>query len=120
MYVSGAGFESNLEVVLRLNVLFADAICILVFALFRDVWLLFLSFLYLLVEMIHAAPPVTAKSWIIVDGNSGEVLASKHPKRLCQVASITKVMTCHLVLRLAEEDPDVLSCPRHYPRLIHL
>mmetsp|Transcript_56146 Transcript_56146/g.64080 ORF Transcript_56146/g.64080 Transcript_56146/m.64080 type:complete len:339 (+) Transcript_56146:208-1224(+) len=61
-------------------------------------------------HMISASPSVTAHSWSIVDGNSGELLWGKNPTEVREIASLTKIMTCLLTLKLCRKfgvDPDV-------------
>lgn len=56
-----------------------------------------------------AAPAVTAKAWVVVDGGSGELLAGVDADAIRQPASIVKVMTALLVLEAAAGDEDVLA-----------
>lgn len=54
--------------------------------------------------------PITAcKAWAIADGRTAEVLWGYNDSTVRDPASITKIMTAHLVCRLAEEDPSVLD-----------
>ncbi|AWN14383.1 D-alanyl-D-alanine carboxypeptidase family protein [Salinisphaera sp. LB1] len=46
---------------------------------------------------IPSAPSLGAKSYILVDYNSGQVLAAKNPDKRIEPASITKLMTCYIV-----------------------
>ncbi|MCC7475531.1 MAG: serine hydrolase [Pirellulales bacterium] len=54
-------------------------------------------------------PFVTCKSWAIVDGDSGELLASNGADTKRDPASTTKIMTAYLVSLVAERDPKVLE-----------
>ncbi|MGN8199973.1 D-alanyl-D-alanine carboxypeptidase family protein [Salinisphaera sp. RV14] len=45
---------------------------------------------------IPSAPSLGAKSYILVDYNSGQVLAAKNPDMHIKPASITKLMTCYI------------------------
>jgi D-alanyl-D-alanine carboxypeptidase (penicillin-binding protein 5/6) len=48
-------------------------------------------------------PPITARSWLLVDHDSGAVLASGNPDTRVEPASLTKLMTAYIVFReLAE------------------
>lgn len=66
---------------------------------------LLLSFALLLVSLpvvaadlpIPSPPSLGAKSYILVDYNSGQTLASKNPDKQIEPASITKLMTCYIV-----------------------
>ncbi len=47
----------------------------------------------------HKGPPVLdARSWLLIDGRTGETLASHAPARQLPIASTTKLMTAHLAL----------------------
>lgn len=56
-----------------------------------------------------AAPVVTAKAWIVVDGDSGEMLAGGDPDAVRHPASIVKAMTALLALEAAAADAAVLT-----------
>jgi D-alanyl-D-alanine carboxypeptidase (penicillin-binding protein 5/6) len=43
------------------------------------------------------APTVTAKAWIVVDVNSGQVLSAANPDTKVEPASLTKIMTAYVV-----------------------
>ncbi len=60
-------------------------------------------------EPLDGPPFVTAKSWAIIDGNSGEFLAGGDEDVKRDPASTTKIMTAYLVTSLAEKDPAVLE-----------
>ena len=51
---------------------------------------------------IPAAPKVAAKNYIIVDANSGHVLAEKEADKQVEPASITKMMTAYVIYREIE------------------
>ncbi len=52
---------------------------------------------------VPSAPPLKAPSFLLVDFDSGAVLASKEPDKRVEPASITKVMTSYIVFKeLAE------------------
>lgn len=55
----------------------------------------------LLISSAHAkllqAPAVAAKSWLLLDMNSGQMLASKMPYARVEPASLTKLMTAYIV-----------------------
>lgn len=43
------------------------------------------------------APTIAAKSWLLLDATSGQVLASQNPNARVEPASLTKIMTAYLV-----------------------
>lgn len=43
------------------------------------------------------APTVAARSWLLLDANSGQVLAAQDPDTRVEPASLTKIMTAYLV-----------------------
>jgi serine-type D-Ala-D-Ala carboxypeptidase (penicillin-binding protein 5/6) len=57
-----------------------------------------------LVGPVHAAgpPPVDATSYLVVDGKTGEVLASRNAHEQVAIASLTKLMTVLLTLQHAK------------------
>ncbi len=57
---------------------------------------LFLTSSYAVPAMIPAAPEINASSYILVDFNSGAVLASKNPDEKLPPASLTKIMTAYI------------------------
>lgn len=52
-------------------------------------------------------PVVSARSWVICAGESGEVLSGVNYLERREVASLTKIMTCYVVLRLTKRLPGV-------------
>lgn len=60
-------------------------------------------------EPLDGPPFVTAKSWAIIDGDSGDFLAGSNEDEKRDPASTTKIMTAYLVTSLAEKDPSVLD-----------
>ena len=66
-----------------------------------------------------AAPPVAApqgieaKAWIVVDGRSGDVLASQAPSRRLPIASTTKLMTAYVAMRELPLGKVVRAAPYH-------
>ena len=60
-------------------------------------------------ENLESPPPVTAKSWVIADLESGAVLQSLLPDEPRKAASTTKTMCAFVVLELALKDPAVLD-----------
>ena len=55
-------------------------------------------------KLLNDLPPpsVTAKSWSIVDGKSGDVLFGKGENEKREMASITKVMTSFVTLQICQ------------------
>lgn len=60
-------------------------------------------------EELTGPPLVTCKAWAIADGRTGKLLFGHNEDKKLDNASTTKVMTIHLVLKLAEADPAVLD-----------
>jgi D-alanyl-D-alanine carboxypeptidase (penicillin-binding protein 5/6) len=60
-------------------------------------------------DSLDGPPFVSAKAWAVADGKSGKVLWGFNEKEARPMASTSKIMTAHLVLRLAAEDPKVLD-----------
>jgi D-alanyl-D-alanine carboxypeptidase (penicillin-binding protein 5/6) len=58
------------------------------------------------VEMhpIPAPPIIGAKSYLLVDGNTGQELASLEPDKALAPASLTKLMTAYTIFRALEEN----------------
>jgi D-alanyl-D-alanine carboxypeptidase (penicillin-binding protein 5/6) len=51
--------------------------------------------------LVDMAPPfVTAKSWAIMDGRTGEILFGKCENDRREIASMTKVMTLFVVVQI--------------------
>jgi D-alanyl-D-alanine carboxypeptidase (penicillin-binding protein 5/6) len=48
-------------------------------------------------------PIVAAKSWLLLDANSGQVLASQDPSMRIEPASLTKIMTAYLAFSAIKE-----------------
>ena len=47
-------------------------------------------------------PAITAKSWSITDGRTGEVLFGKGENDKREMASVTKLMTCFVTLQISQ------------------
>ena len=58
---------------------------------------------------LDGAPFVTARAWAIGDARTGHVLWSSNDSEKLEMASVTKVMTAWLVVRLADQDEKVLD-----------
>ena len=54
-------------------------------------------------------PHVTCTAWTIVDGASGESIATNKSEAPMHIASTTKIMTAYLVLKIAAAHPEVLD-----------
>lgn len=54
-------------------------------------------------------PIVTCKAWAIGDSETGELLWSFNEDERRDIASTTKMMTCYLVVKYAQEHPEVLD-----------
>lgn len=67
---------------------------------------LLLAFLFLLITnstlaapaIVPAAPTIGAKAWLLLDYNSGQVLAEHKSQQRVEPASLTKMMTAYIVL----------------------
>ncbi|MEZ6133029.1 MAG: serine hydrolase [Planctomycetaceae bacterium] len=57
----------------------------------------------------NGPPFVTCRAWAIADGATGQLLESHNADIRMDIASTTKIMTAHLVFRLAESNPTVLD-----------
>ena len=60
-------------------------------------------------ESLNGPPVVTCKAWCFVDGSTGELLAGDNENGTRDPASVTKIMTAHLVLKYAEGHPEALD-----------
>ena len=49
------------------------------------------------------APTIAAKSWLLLDATSGQVLASQNPDMRVEPASLTKIMTAYLVFEAIKD-----------------
>ena len=45
---------------------------------------------------------ISASSWSVMEAEGGETIGSKDDKKIVEIASLTKIMTSYLALRLAE------------------
>lgn len=52
-------------------------------------------------------PQVTAQAWSILDAKSGEMLWGCNERVRLEMASLTKIMTCYLVIRIVTNSPDL-------------
>jgi D-alanyl-D-alanine carboxypeptidase len=60
----------------------------------------------------HVPPPppyLTCGSWVIIDGATKRCIAEFNSREVRGMASLTKMMTCAIILRLAEEHPQLLQ-----------
>lgn len=60
-------------------------------------------------ESLSAPPLVTAKAWAVADAKTGILLWGSQEREKLHFASTTKVMTAYIVLKLAEQNPNVLA-----------
>lgn len=54
-------------------------------------------------------PLVTSRGWVVYDAGADHIVAEHDAEEPLEMASTTKIMTAHLVLRLAESDPGLLD-----------
>ena len=60
----------------------------------------------------HVPPPppyLTCGSWVIIDGATKRCIAEFNSREVRGMASLTKMMTCAIILRLADEHPLLLQ-----------
>ncbi len=67
------------------------------------IWILYLPTGFAATKPIPAPPAFDAKSYILVDANSNEVLAEKNADQRLAPASITKVMTAYIIFKALAE-----------------
>ncbi len=60
-------------------------------------------------DRLDGPPLVTAKAWIVVDGNTGKMLKGGNEAEARPMASTSKIMTAKIVLGLATADPKMLD-----------
>ncbi len=60
-------------------------------------------------DPLDGPPFVTARTWAIADGKTGEVLWGHDEAKPVDIASTTKIMTALVIPRLAAKDPAVLN-----------
>jgi serine-type D-Ala-D-Ala carboxypeptidase (penicillin-binding protein 5/6) len=60
-------------------------------------------------DSLGGPPFVTARTWAIADGRTGEVLWGHDEAKRVDIASTTKIMTAFVILRLAAKEPAVLD-----------
>jgi serine-type D-Ala-D-Ala carboxypeptidase (penicillin-binding protein 5/6) len=60
-------------------------------------------------DPLDGPPFVTARTWAIADGKTGEVLWGHDEARPVDIASTTKIATALVIIRLAAKDPAVLN-----------
>jgi serine-type D-Ala-D-Ala carboxypeptidase (penicillin-binding protein 5/6) len=60
-------------------------------------------------DRLDGPPFVTARTWAVADGRTGQVLWGHDEAKPVDIASTTKIMTAFVVLRLAAKEPNVLD-----------
>jgi D-alanyl-D-alanine carboxypeptidase (penicillin-binding protein 5/6) len=60
-------------------------------------------------DRVGGPPVVSAKGWAVADGKTGKLLCGSKEAVPLPIASTTKIMTAHLVFRLAADDAKVLD-----------
>lgn len=60
-------------------------------------------------ESLDGPPLVSCKAWAIGDGKTGKLLWGSNEKTPLDFASTTKIMTAYLVVKLAQEHPEILD-----------
>lgn len=54
--------------------------------------------------LLKSLPEISAKCWAVFDGETGEIIYGKNYFVQAEIASLTKIMTCYVVLRFLEKD----------------
>jgi D-alanyl-D-alanine carboxypeptidase len=62
-------------------------------------------------DPLSGAPFTASRVWAVADAKSGKIVWESHSSDTCDTASTTKIMTAYVVLKLAEENPQVLDEP---------
>ncbi|MCP4711754.1 MAG: D-alanyl-D-alanine carboxypeptidase [Planctomycetes bacterium] len=60
-------------------------------------------------DSLTGPPLVTAKSWAIADGDTGEILWEYKGYEMRKIASTNKIMTAYIICDMAREDPTILD-----------
>lgn len=60
-------------------------------------------------ESLDGPPLVSCKAWAIGDGKTGKLLWGSNEQKPLDIASTTKIMTAYLVVKLAQEHPEILD-----------
>ncbi len=60
-------------------------------------------------DPLSGPPPVSCRSWLIGNPDSGEILASHEAETPLDIASTTKIMTAYVVLKHATQKPEWLE-----------
>lgn len=60
-------------------------------------------------DSLDGTPFVTCRAWAIADGRTGKLLWGNNQSKRLDMASTTKIMTAYLVLRLAQNRPEILN-----------
>jgi D-alanyl-D-alanine carboxypeptidase len=64
------------------------------------------------VENLRKIPKLHGKCWMAYDVNNQTTMLSRKPRKAREIASLTKIMTCYLVLKLVKKfnvDPEARS-----------
>ncbi len=67
-------------------------------------------------DSLRGPPVVTCKAWAIGDAVTGKLLWGHDERSSLPMASTTKIMTAHVVLQLALDDPRILDQPITFSR----
>jgi D-alanyl-D-alanine carboxypeptidase (penicillin-binding protein 5/6) len=60
-------------------------------------------------DSLSGTPFVTCQAWAVADGKSGEFLWGANEDQPRDFASTTKIMTAYIVLKLAQDSPEILN-----------
>ena len=60
-------------------------------------------------DSLEGPPYVTCKAWAIGDGETGQMLWQEAANQRLDIASTTKIMTAYVILKMAQNNPDLLK-----------
>jgi D-alanyl-D-alanine carboxypeptidase len=56
---------------------------------------------------MKALPEISAKCWGVFDGTTSEIITGRNYFVQAEIASLTKIMTCYVVLQYLESKPNL-------------
>jgi len=60
-------------------------------------------------DALSGPPYLACRSWAVAEGQTGKVLWESHASDAVDTASTTKIMTAYVILKLAEQRPEILD-----------
>ncbi|MFZ2269336.1 MAG: D-alanyl-D-alanine carboxypeptidase family protein [Azonexus sp.] len=79
--------------------------------LFRNIFILFLSLVCASLALAQQAPTLAAKSWLLLEMGSGQMLTAEKPDERLEPASLTKLMTAYLTFSAIHKKTIALTQP---------